>query len=50
MFHMKLSARFPVAKGLHDFLSSTAIVGYIFRSDWFAAATSYAISGQWFDD
>lgn len=36
--------------GLHNFLSSTAIVGPIFRSDWFAAATSYAISGQWFDD
>lgn len=37
-------------EGLHNFLSSTAIVGPIFRSDWFAAATSYAISGQWFDD
>lgn len=36
--------------GLHNFLSSTAIVGPIFRSDWFSAATSYAISGQWFDD
>ena len=37
-------------EGLHTFLSSTVIVGPIFRSDWFAAATSYAISGQWFDD
>ena len=37
-------------QGLHDFLSSTAIVGPIFRSDWFAAATSYAISGQWFNE
>ncbi len=37
-------------EGLHNFLSSTAIVGPIFRSDWFAAATSYAISGKWFDD
>lgn len=37
-------------EGLHNFLSSTAIVGPIFRSDWFAVATSYAISGQWFDD
>ena len=37
-------------EGLHNFLSSTAIVGPIFHSDWFAAATSYAISGQWFDD
>ncbi len=36
--------------GLHNFLASTAIVGPIFTSDWFAAATSYAISGQWFDD
>ena len=36
--------------GLYTFLSSTAIVGPIFSSGWFNAATSYAISGQWFDD
>ena len=37
-------------EGMHNFLSSSAIVGPIFRSEWFAAATNYAISGQWFDD
>ena len=37
-------------ESMHSFLSSSAIVGPIFRSEWFAAATSYAISGQWFDD
>lgn len=35
---------------LHNFLASSAIVGPIYSSDWFIAATSYAISGQWFDD
>lgn len=37
-------------EGLHSFISSAGIVGKIFNSDWFANATSYAISGQWFTD
>lgn len=36
--------------GLHEFISSSGIVGAIFKSDWFNNATSYAISGQWFND
>lgn len=36
--------------GLHNFLASSTIVGPIYSSEWFNAATSYAVSGQWFDD
>lgn len=36
--------------GLHDFISSGKIIGAIFNSEWFQSATSYAISGQWFND
>lgn len=35
---------------MHEFIANSAIVGPIFTSEWFNAATSYAISGQWFDD
>lgn len=35
---------------LHEFISSSGIVGAIFRSEWFGNVTSYAISGQWFTD
>lgn len=35
---------------LHTFIGSSGIVGRIFQANWFQAATSYAISGQWFDD
>lgn len=36
--------------GLHDFISSSSIVGTIFNSEWFHSATAYAVSGQWFND
>ncbi len=36
--------------GLHDFISSSSIVGTIFNSEWFRSATAYAVSGQWFND
>lgn len=35
---------------LHEFISSSSVVGAIFKSEWFSNATSYAISGQWFND
>lgn len=35
---------------LHDYISSSAVVGRIFTSGWFQNATSYAISGKWFSD
>lgn len=36
--------------GLHDYIRSSGVVGAIFDSDWFQAATSYAVSGQWLTD
>lgn len=39
----------PVAS-LHEFISSSAVVGKIFASGWFQSITSYAISGKWFTD
>lgn len=33
---------------VHEFLSSSTVVGGIYNSEWFAQATSYAVSGQWF--
>ncbi len=36
--------------GLQSFLSSSSVVGRIYSSEWFRAATSYAISGRWFDE
>lgn len=39
----------PIA-ALHEFISSSAVVGAIFNSEWFQSATSYAISGQWFSE
>lgn len=39
----------PIA-ALHDFIASSTVVGKIFTSEWFQAATSYAISGKWFND
>lgn len=35
--------------GLQNFISSSAIVGKIYASEWFQSATSYAISGVWFE-
>lgn len=35
---------------IHDFVAGSGVVGAIFKADWFQAATSYAISGQWFHD
>ena len=37
-------------EGLQNFISSSTIVGKIYVSDWFQSATSYAISGKWFDE
>lgn len=34
----------------HSYLESSAVVGGIFRSEWFQSATSYAVSGRWFLD
>lgn len=36
--------------GLHAYLESSAIIGSIFRAEWFQAATSYAVSGAWFTE
>lgn len=36
--------------GFHNYLESSAVVGGIFRSEWFQAATSYAVSGAWLKD
>ena len=36
--------------GLQEFISTSAVVGPIYRSEWFQSATSYAISGVWFDE
>lgn len=36
--------------GLHNFISSSAVVGKIFSSEWFQSATSYAVSGAWFNE
>ncbi len=35
---------------VNGFIASSKVVGGIYQSEWFAAATSYALSGQWFDD
>lgn len=35
---------------LQEFISSSAIVGSIYNSDWFHAATAYLVSGEWFND
>lgn len=35
---------------LQEFIGSSTVVGKIFTSQWFQNATSYAISGQWFND
>lgn len=35
---------------LQDFIGSSTVVGKIYTSQWFQNATSYAVSGQWFDD
>ena len=37
-------------QALHSFIESSNIVGKIFVSNWFQSATSYAISGEWFND
>lgn len=39
----------PLA-GLQNFIGSSAVVGKIYTSAWFQSATSYAVSGQWFND
>lgn len=48
-FALAVCSWLPIA-GLHDFISSSTVVGAIFRSGWFESATSYAVSGQWFSD
>jgi len=35
---------------LHEFISSGALVGSIFQSDWFVEAINYAVSGSWFTE
>lgn len=40
---------FPIAS-LHAFIESSGVVGKIFLSEWFHNATSYAVSGAWFND
>lgn len=37
-------------EGLQNFIASSRVVGSIYTSSWFQSATSYAVSGQWFDD
>lgn len=39
----------PIA-GLQNFIGSSTVVGKIYASTWFQNATSYAVSGQWFND
>ncbi len=39
----------PVAS-VHEFIASSSVVGKIFEAEWFQSATSYAISGGWFND
>ena len=36
--------------GIQAYISSSTVVGAIYQSNWFAEATNYAISGQWFQD
>ncbi len=36
--------------GLQSFIASSNIVGKIYTDEWFQSATSYAISGRWFDE
>lgn len=36
--------------GLQDFIASSSIVGKIYAKEWFKSATSYAISGKWFEE
>lgn len=33
-----------------EFIKSSSVVGKIYASNWFQSATSYAVSGQWFND
>ncbi len=37
-------------EGLQNFISSSAVVGKIYVSEWFQSATSYAVSGAWFEE
>jgi len=36
--------------GLHNYLTSSAIVGSIYHAPWFLSLTEYFFSGQWFSD
>lgn len=48
-FLLAVCSWIPV-ESLQNFLSSTTVVGAIYRSEWFANATNYAVSGQWFNE
>ena len=50
LFVLLLICQYLPFESLHSYIASSPIIGKIFVSDWFVAATSYAVSGQWFFD
>ncbi len=37
-------------ESVHQFISSSSIVGKLFVSEWYTNAVNYAVSFQWFND
>ena len=50
LFVLFLICRWIPAAGLQNFISSSTVVGKIYTSEWLQSATSYAVSGRWFND